>query len=91
MSTENGDDRTPLPTPDEVIKNPANREIVTTLGNLIVTTRQHEITLRSLYDTLRELATPPSIGWKHKLVEAQEKYVERVSEHTQTLKSSVGG
>lgn len=84
------DDRTPGPTADELIKNPGNRELVTFLGNMIVETRHNYMTLRGLYDLLREMAGRPPIDWQHQLVSSQEQNIARSTEHVTGLKSALG-
>lgn len=89
MST-NGDAETPEPDSGAGIKNGANQELVTFVGNLIVEARQQVIALRTLYDALRELVSPAPKLWAYKLVESQEAHVDRVNQHISGLKSSLG-
>jgi hypothetical protein len=90
MPVNGSDDITPGPTADDRIKNPANRELVTFLGNLVVEARSHLITLRGLYEALREMAGSPPISWKADIVKAQEDHVTRMTGHVAEMKAAVG-
>ena len=89
MSVNGADDTTPGPTTDDLIKDPGNRELVTFLGNMVIETRHQFVTLRSLYDLLRDMTGRPPIDWQHQLLTSQEQHIDRVTEHVAGLKTAL--
>ena len=70
--------------------NPSNRKIVTLLGNMVMEARQHTIGLRSLYDMMKDWDGIVPRTWMHKLIEEEERHLERALANLSTLRSIAG-
>lgn len=78
------------PQPERIIANPQNREIVTILGNLVIEARQHTLGLRALYDMARDWSGVVPRAWGYKLIEEEERHVERSTAQLIALRAVVG-
>jgi hypothetical protein len=88
MVTNGASDLTPVP--EVIVRNPANKELITFLANMIVETRQQVIQLRDLYSMLKDFETPVPKSWAHKLADSQQHHINRATETLDALKSAIG-
>ncbi len=87
-SKKSGDDETPEP--ERIIQNPANREIVTLLGNMTIEARQHTIGLRAIYEMAKEWGGVIPRPWMHKLIEEEDRHIDRAKSNLSALQAVVG-
>ncbi len=78
------------PQPERIIRHHANRELVTFLGNLVVEAKQHHIGLQTLYEMARDWGAPAPRQWGTKLIDEEERHIERTTAHLSGLKVSLG-
>lgn len=78
------------PEPERIIQNPANREIVTLLGNMVMEARQHTIGLRALYEMMKEWGGIVPRPWMYKLVEEEERHIARADANLSALRAVAG-
>ena len=88
MVTNGASDLTPVP--EAIVKNPANKELITFLANMLVETKQQVIHLRDLYSMLKDFETPVPRSWAYKLADLQQGHIERATENLDALKSAIG-
>jgi hypothetical protein len=77
-------------TPQPVIQHPANRELVTFLGNLVMESQNHYSGLRALYEMTRDWTGIVPRPWVFKLIEEEERHIDRSAAHVTALKLSFG-
>ena len=78
------------PAPERIIQNPANREVVTLLGNMVIEARQHTIGLRAIYEMAKEWGGVVPLSWKNRLAEEEERHIERAAANLSALRAVAG-
>jgi hypothetical protein len=90
MTNGEGDDDDEPPTiRAPAIKNPANRELVMNVANLVLEAQQHSAGLRALYVTLCGMETPAPSSWGYNLIEEYERHRSETARNIAGLRASI--
>ncbi len=90
MNSNGNSDDSVTPQPEQVIKNPDNREIAVFLGNLFYEAKYHAGMLHQLYVQARDATNAVDRRWVYNLVDEEERHIKRVAGHLAGARSAFG-